>query len=227
MARPSGTFRADSAAAADAVTADTAGWGADGRARPPVLETLQEAVVGRRRLLLEYEGRTHAAATRTVDPWGLVDKGGVGYLVAGTQHGRRTFRVDRIREATMLTEAAARPAGLDLGREWEQVVEEVEHLRSGVAATVLAPARALPVLERQFGRHCELLETSGDGRVRVRLAAHLPLSIAERLAGWGATVEVLEPESVRAELARFGAELLCRYGAPDGAYECPDRRRGF
>lgn len=206
------TFRAGAAAAVDAVTTDAAGWGAHARARPPVLEALQEAVVERRRLSLTYEGRSRAATACTADPWGLVDKDGVWYLLAGTQRGRRTFRVDRIREVTVLAEEAARPVDLDLDREWDQVVEEVERLRSGVAATVLAPARALPVLQSQFGRHCELLETLDDGRVRVHLAAHLPLSIAERLAGWGSAVEVLQPESVRAELARLGAELLTRYG---------------
>jgi hypothetical protein len=51
-----------------------------------------------------------------------------------------------------------------------------------------------------------------DGRARVRLAAHMPLSIAERIAGWGATIEVIESAPVRAELARLGAELVARYG---------------
>ena len=35
--------------------------------------------------------------------------------------------------------------------------------------------------------------------------------IAQHLAGWGALVEVLEPESVQVELARLGAELVRRY----------------
>jgi hypothetical protein len=35
--------------------------------------------------------------------------------------------------------------------------------------------------------------------------------IAQHLAGWGALVEVVESDAVRAELARFGAELVERY----------------
>lgn len=54
-------------------------------------------------------------------------------------------------------------------------------------------------------------EPRDDGRVRVRVAAPMALSIAEHLAGWGAAVEVLEPDSVKAELARLGAELVQRY----------------
>jgi hypothetical protein len=37
--------------------------------------------------------------------------------------------------------------------------------------------------------------------------APLPLSIAERIAGWGETVEVVESDAVRTALARIGAEL--------------------
>lgn len=40
----------------------------------------------------------------------------------------------------------------------------------------------------------------------------MDLSIAEQLAGWGAAVEVVEPDTVRRELARLGAELVERYG---------------
>lgn len=72
---------------------------------------------------------------------------------------------------------------------------------------MLIAARMLPVLRTQFGRHCEPLETRADGRVRVRVAAPMAVSIAQELAGWGAAAEVLEPDSVMAELARLGSEL--------------------
>jgi hypothetical protein len=36
--------------------------------------------------------------------------------------------------------------------------------------------------------------------------------IAQQLAGRGAVVEVLEPASVRSELARLGSGLVERYG---------------
>jgi predicted DNA-binding transcriptional regulator YafY len=137
-------------------------------------------------------------------------------LMAGTEKGRRTFRVDRIGAAAPTDLVAERPAGFDPARAWAQVAGEVEQRRSLISATVLIPERFLPVLRDQFGRHCEPLETLADGRVRARIAAHMALSIAETVAGWGDTVEVLEPESVRAELARLGTELVQRYGRAAG-----------
>ena len=178
-----------------------AGRHAPGCRRPPA-----QGVSGVR------EPRTPTGTQRLVDPQRLVDKDDVWYLVAGTAKGQRTFRVDRIAEAVLSDLAAERPAGFALSREWERVVEEMEQRRSLLSATVLIAACLLPVLRTQFGRHCEPLEVLGDGRVRVRVAAHLAISIAETVAGWGAAVEVLEPDSVKAELARLGSELVAQYG---------------
>jgi predicted DNA-binding transcriptional regulator YafY len=206
-----GTFRADAAAAADAVVVDSAPWGERGRARPVLVEVLQEAVVRRLKVSLQYQNRAGERARRLVDPWGLVDKDDIWYLVAGTTKGQRTFRLDRIAEATLTDQLAERPTDFTLQGEWERIVDEIEQRRSLVSATVLIDAHLLPVLRAQFGRHCQALETLDDGRARVRVAAHMTVSLAEKIAGWGAAVEVLEPESVRNELARLGSELVARY----------------
>ena len=206
------TFRADAEAAADAVVIDPVRWGDQVRERSGTVELLQRAVVRRRKVRFAYQGRGQARTSRVVDPWGLVDKDDVWYLVAGTDRGRRTFRVDRISDAAVTDEVAERPEDFELAEAWEEVVGEVERRRSPVSAVILIEARFVHVLRRQFGRHCEVLGEEADGRARVRLAAHMPLSIAERIAGWGDTVEVVESEPVRAELARIGAELTARYG---------------
>ena len=167
---------------------------------PERVDALQDAVVRRRKVALDYENRAHQPTRRIVDPWGLVAKGDVWYLVAGTETGQRTFRVDRIVGMTVTDLVAERPSDFHLSREWGLVVEHVERRRSLLSATLLIDGRLLPVLRDHFGRHCEPLDKCDDGRVRVRVAAPMALSIAEHLAGWGAAVEVLEPDSVKAEL---------------------------
>ncbi|MCF6469484.1 WYL domain-containing protein [Nonomuraea sp. MG754425] len=206
------TFRDEAEAAAGAVVVDPARWGEPGRRRPELVGVLQHATVRRRRVRLEYEGRRDRGRTeRLVEPWGLVDKDDVWYLLAGTERGQRTFRVDRIVAAEVTEQGFERPDDFELPRAWEGVVEEMERRRSTVSATVLVPARLLPILRDHFGRHCETLGETEDGRIRVRVAAPMALTIAEQLAGWGARVEVEEPGEVRAELARIGAELVERY----------------
>jgi predicted DNA-binding transcriptional regulator YafY len=174
-------------------------------------------VVRRRKVRLGDAGRGGSRSDRLVDPWGLVDKADIWYLIAGTVKGQRTFRVDRIVEAVVTQEPAQRPADFELAQAWQEVVDHVEVQRSPVSATVSVPERFVRVLRGQFGRHCEVLATH-EGRATVRLAAPTPLMIAQHLAGWGALLEVVESEPVQAELARLGSELVTRYaGALPGA----------
>jgi predicted DNA-binding transcriptional regulator YafY len=205
------TFRADAQAAATAVVTDPARWGEHCRERPALVEMLQTAVVGRRKVRLVYANRAGERTQRLVDPWGLADKDAIWYLLAGTDDGQRTFRIDRVIDALMTGLDADRPADFELSHAWQHVVEEVEHHRSLVWATVLISAELLPVLRTQFGRHCAVDSPLDDGRIRVRLSAPMAVMIAEHIAGWGAHLEVLEPTSVRTELARIGNELTQRY----------------
>lgn len=211
------TLRADAQAAAGATMIDSTRWGERDRERPELVEVLQTAVVRRRKVRLTYAGRARGSAgdptERLVDPWGLVDKDHVWYLIAGTERGLRTFRLDRIVAAEPTDRPAEAPGDLTLDAAWGEVVDEVERRRSRTWATVLVEARFVPVLRDQFGRHCHTEDHAdeGLGRVRVRLAAPTPLDIARHLAGWGAMIEVLEPVAVQAELARIGTELAARY----------------
>jgi predicted DNA-binding transcriptional regulator YafY len=207
-----GTFRAEAAAAAEAVVVDRGGWGEDVR-EPPEVSPLTDAVVARRVVEFDYAGRGGAPARRRAEPWGLVDKDGTWYLVAGTTAGRRTFRVDRMAGVVLTGEVFERPAGLDVSGAWEEVVGEVERRRSLVTASVRAPERLVPVLRDRFGRHCTVGGRSeGDGRVALQVAAHTARSVAEQLAGFGGAVVVVGPAEVRTELAAIGAELVAAHG---------------
>lgn len=223
------TFRAEAEVAAQAVVVDPTGWGSAPPAPPPAhLPVVQRAVVERRRIRLAYVDRTRSATERVVDPLGLVSKGSVWYLVADTEHGRRTFRLNRMRSVELTDERAARPADFDLRSAWQDVVAAVGERRLTVRATVRLDPSFVPGLRGQFGGDMMLAELgaplegashrgSGDGRVEVVIGGPSAIRIAEHLAGWGALVEVVEPVEVREHLARIGRELVHRYGDPVAA----------
>jgi len=207
------SFRADAEAAAGATMVDPTRWGERDRPRPELADLLQKAVVRQRMVRLTYVSSSRQRTQRLVSPWGLVDKDEVWYLLAGTERGQRTFRVDRIVAVELTDQRAERPEGFTLAAAWEGVVGEVEQKRSRTWATVLLESRFVPILRDHFGRHCHADGVLPDGRTRVLIAAPTPLDLARNLAGWGAMVEVLEPPSVQSELARIGAELAGRYAA--------------
>ncbi|MFF0268007.1 helix-turn-helix transcriptional regulator [Kribbella sp. NPDC004536] len=208
------TFREHAQAAAEAVVIDPARWGEHVKERPELVRRLQDTVVRRQQVRLVYAGRGRGTSERVVEPLGLVDKDDIWYLIAGTPNGRRTFRVDRIEHAAPTGDLFERPDEFELSSAWAEIVERMEERRSGLTATVLMDERHVRVMQDRLGRNCELDGTAGD-RVRIRVTAPTPLMIAQHLAGWGGSIEVVDPPSVQAELARLGRELTSRYGSMD------------
>jgi predicted DNA-binding transcriptional regulator YafY len=211
------TFRDEAEAAANAVVIDRTAWGST---RPPVspdlLPDLERAVIERRQVVLGYRDREQQSTQRTVHPLGLVSKGNVWYLLAHTDAGLRTFRIGRVRSAVVTDRPAIRPDGFDLADAWRSVVESVRELRTPVRVTVRLDHRHVWPLRGQFGDDLSLIELAGDhdaadDRVTAIIGGPSVERIAEHLAGWGGSIEVLEPPEVRAHLVRIAHELLGRY----------------
>lgn len=205
------TFRAEAAAAASAVVIDPARWG--GRIDPPPshLETLQRAVVEGVQLLLTYADRRGTATERTVHPLGLAQKGTAWYLVAGTDAGLRTFRVARIHAAAPTGDPAVRPPGFDLAEAWRSVVAQTDEHRRVTRAVVRVGEERLVGLRDQFGDDLTRETLMPDGHFQVEIRGATAEILANRLAGWGADLEVLGPEALRRRLARIGSELVALY----------------
>jgi predicted DNA-binding transcriptional regulator YafY len=204
-------FQRDVEAAAGAVVVDVAGWGSREAAAAIHLDTLQRAVVDGVRVRLAYADRRGAESERTVDPLGLVEKGRLWYLVAGTSQGLRTFRLSRIRAALPTVEPAARPADFDLEAAWRTISAGVEERRVGVRAVVHADPVAVDGLADQLGDDLRVTGSAGDGRVELEIGGLGPQHVADELAGWGRLLEVVGPPSVREHLARIGRELVALY----------------
>lgn len=210
-----GPFRDDAMAAAAAVRIDETGWGEPSVRQPPGLDTMRQAIVDRVKVGIGYVNRTGQRSMRMLSPLGLVNKGDRWYVIAlpDAASEPRTYRMDRVAETVVTDERAEWPKDFDLGQAWERVVGYVENQRSLVQATARLPRRHLWVLKDHFGTYLEVIKELEDERVEVTVAAHTARSIAEQLAGWGSTIEVLEPAEVRRELVQIGTELTAVYGS--------------
>ncbi|MDQ3310704.1 MAG: YafY family transcriptional regulator [Actinomycetota bacterium] len=206
------TFRAEAEAAASAIRLDPAKWGTTAWGPPPHLDVLQQAVIDGVQVRIGYIDRTRTPSERVVHPLGLVEKGTVWYLIAGTESGMRTFRVGRIREVVLTDDPVERPPDFDLNATWQSVAANIEELRTSFRARVLIDVRAVGALRGQFGSAVTVLdERRDDGRAEVEIGSSSAHLIAQQLAGWGNGIEVLEPDAVRDELARIGTELVAAY----------------
>src|SRR4029077_18965839 len=87
----------------------------------PYLEFLADAVWEMRQVRMRYRrGQQAEAGDRTVEPLGILLKGGTWYLVAQVDDDIRTYRVSRIQSVEATGERFTRPDGFDLVEHWEQ-----------------------------------------------------------------------------------------------------------
>ncbi len=212
-------FRTSAEAASAAVVVDPSGWDEDrgGRADPAHLEDLQHAVVAAVQVDLGYRARDGAVSERRVHPLGLARKGRVWYLVAGTEAGRRTFRVDRVTAVHPSEEPVDRPDGFDLDEEWTAVVRAMDDMRTPLRVAALADPDLLRVLRMALGNRLVVGDVRPDGRVEVVLRGHGVPALAGEIAGFCDGLEVLDPPELRDRLAGIGRRLVERYDGAGGA----------
>ncbi|WP_405730971.1 YafY family transcriptional regulator [Streptomyces sp. NBC_00028] len=176
------------------------------------LGVLQDAVFSDRRLRLRYrhsgeqENRTY-----TVDPYGLVAKAGVWYLVADRRAKPRLFRADRVRSAAVLADAVRRRPGVELADAWEVLRRQVEERPGGIDVVVRVRRDRLDLFRRMTaGRLTESPEDDGGDWVTARLSYGV-VAEARQLLAFSDRVEVLSPPEVREELARAAASVTDLY----------------
>jgi predicted DNA-binding transcriptional regulator YafY len=144
----------------------------------PHLRTLAQALRQHRRVLLGYQRGSGAGTTRVVDPFGLVNKAGIWYLVAssavrgtpgggrpgrgspgasdgadpaGAFEGAAVFRVARVITARVLPEPCRWPTDFDLAEFWADWSASFVTSRPKVEVLLRASPRALAAFGEVFG----------------------------------------------------------------------------
>ena len=181
--------------------------------RPPHLDQVESAVVDGECIDLGYTGRGGAVTRRSVHPLGLANKGRNWYLVADTDAGMRTFRIDRVTSVERTGEPVVRPDGFDLSSQWSEFVDRVDQMRTPVTARAVAVPEALQYLRVVFGARLaegvEFVDPAARAparRIEVRGAS--VRSIATELAGFGGWVTVESPTELVDLLVTIGEDLV-------------------
>jgi predicted DNA-binding transcriptional regulator YafY len=210
--------RSDTQRARDRVIVESGRWLGE-REPTPFLESVRRAVLGGRRLAISYRsGSDGTARASSLDPYGLVSKGGTWYLIAASaDHPDRPawlYRVSRIEAASQLDDPARLPPNLDVGAEWERLRRGIEERGSGVPVRFAVRRERREMLLRMARP-----QVVGPPRVEdldaewsVVEAPFVALGAAEGLLlGFGTDVEVLAPPELRDSMARTAAEVVALY----------------
>jgi len=176
---------------------------------PPVerLALLRRAVWDDRCLDVVYEDRQLARTTRVVDPYGLVSKAGVWYLVARTPEGYRSFRVDRMRDVRERSERFERDPAFDLDAHWRQSASQF----GSAGPRFMVVLRADPQAVEMITGFCptESIEYEGGRALRVEFSCEA--TAVSYLVTWGLHVELIDPLSLCEPILARARALCERY----------------
>ena len=180
---------------------DTRGWF---RAEDtvPHLPTIAAATWQGRRLSARYREGSRVVQ-RTLDPLGLVLKGGAWYLVAHRSAGMRVYRVSRFASVRVREEGFERPEGFELASYWDEWSRSFEASRPQIEVKI----RASELVRRFLPA-----ELHGEDGVYVVGFENLDEALRELLK-FGADAEVLEPAELRERVATAASEVAALYGA--------------
>lgn len=184
----------------------------------PALAAVADAVWRQHRLRVRYlRWADPREVIRTVEPLGVVLKGGRWYAVAMCDGQPRTYRVANVLEVCPLDERFERPSGFDLAAYWRGYLAEFQSRRFRLCAVVAFSPHAL-------GRLPHLMDDSVVLAVdRARSApdaegwvtATIPIESVEHatldLLRFGADVRVHEPAELRAGLAELATRVVALY----------------
>ena len=165
--------------------------------------------------------RAGRAGERVVDPYGLVCKAGIWYLVAD-QHGEpRLFRVSRVTSAVADEAPVRHRDGVELAELWQTLRRQVEERPAEVAVVARVRREWLDMFRRICASHLAASVGNGEGAsegnsegdgewvvVRLRFGA---VPAARMLLSFGGNAEVVSPPEVRADLAAVAATVVARY----------------
>lgn len=179
-----------------------------------IFATVSQALFNEQQLEVVYQPRTKTdnADAKIVYPLGLVEVGGLVYLVAAMQRHPKPamYRLDRLLRATMLPESFAYPRGFRLSvyvreqRQFDFMVEgEIDlrlRFRNGAGNHLIeAPMSD----DQQTVQNGDTLDVRGT------------VLSTQRLRWWlrafGPNIEILHPAALRAELAAEARKLAALY----------------
>jgi len=209
------TRRADEARTRQRILLDSSWW-FQSEQQVPCLQTIQQALWQDRRLKIKVRWDFfNTEFEQDAEPYGLVAKANIWYLVYGRGGNPHVIRVSQILEAEITPEGFTRPPEFLLEAFWEKWCRDYESQPPFCARVRVAP-EALPMLaeyvgDRARGQLHPLSSPDPNGWVTLDLPFESFIAARSRLLGLGCAVEVLEPQSLRRSLIDFAEQIVGFY----------------
>lgn len=164
----------------------------------PHLETLRAAVFDDCRVQVCYERGDGEIAERILEPYGLVAKASVWYVIARRHEELRTYRVSRFIAVETLHERFERDGAFHLAQYWHAHASEFVASMPYFAFTLRLSTGKLQFLKLYASGRYTIRSTSSD---RTHSVIDVQLSSLEEarmlVLGLGTDAEIIEPDELR------------------------------
>jgi len=182
------------------------------------LPAIQQAVWQDLKLFIHYRVPygPEVGVEQVVEPYGLVAKAGVWYVVYGHNGRFQARRISKILTVQVLEEPFTREDGFDLVEFWQTWCASFETQRPQYPVTVRVAPQFVAQLPYHFGETVhESVEAAGPADGHGWLTMTLPFESLDearaKLLGLGGVVEVLAPMPLRLSLVDFAAQIVKLY----------------
>jgi predicted DNA-binding transcriptional regulator YafY len=151
-----------------------------------------------------------------IQPYGLVSRGGLWYLIGKRRDHIAVLRVDYILDATLTSETSNRPDNFDLGAFWESWCRQEASNRPCYLVLARVSPKLIPHLPTLFGadiqpRLKEVGIPDSMGWITLELTFEFLEQALDRLLPLGGSVEVLEPWALRCSIKDYAEQILAVY----------------
>jgi predicted DNA-binding transcriptional regulator YafY len=182
----------------------------------PFLPEIHKAVWQDRKLNLTYRLRFNSQAQHVIEPYSLIAKAGIWYLLFMREGRFRILRISEILDAQPTDEHFQRTDDFDLETYWNIYCEEYEKNRALYPILVRVAPHFVQYLPHYFGNPVrEKVEHAGspdeEGWIKLRLMFDSLEEARDRILGFGRAVEVLEPEALRRSIIDYATQILQFY----------------
>lgn len=177
----------------------------------PYLETLKAAVFDDFRVQVRYERGDGEVVERILEPYSLVAKASVWYVIASSEDELRTYRVSRFLAVEMLQERFERDATFQLAQYWHTHASAFVANMPTFAFTLRLTAARMQFLKLYASGRYTIRETNPDGThlvIDVRLSS---LEEAQMLVlGLGTDAEIIEPDALHEAVLLHAQQMVAK-----------------
>jgi len=182
----------------------------------PHLQKVQKAVWEDRKLKLSYRLKVGGQIERMIEPYGLIAKAGIWYVLYARDGRFRILRISEILDAQLTDESFHRSSDFDLEKCWEECCQDYEHNQPIYSVKVLVDRKFLKLLPHYFGdpMHEKIKEATSSNTsdwVELFLNFRSLEHARNRILGFGRAIKVLEPEALRLSILDYATQVVDVY----------------